>query len=156
MHTVLTPDQLFTWAGQAAFYGWIILIFLPRIKVILIIPKYIIPIAIGLMYGGLMLAHYSSSNGDFASLIGVRTLFDNDYLLLAGWVHYLAFDLFIGAWIAKKSDAIGLSRLIQTPILIATYMFGPVGLFLFLSIRVMFTRTDFTKNKEQTHVSQSV
>jgi len=156
MYTVLTPEQLFTWAGQAAFYGWIILIFLPRIKAIFIIPKYIIPIAIGLMYGGLMLAHYSTTDGGFGSLTAVRTLFDNDYVLLAAWVHYLAFDLFVGAWIAEKSDIIGLSRIIQAPILIATYMFGPVGLFLFLSIRVMFTRTDFTQNKEQAHVSQNL
>ena len=51
-------------------------------------------------------------------------------MLIAGWVHYLAFDLFIGVWIAERLDAERLSRWIQTPILIATFLFGPLGLLL--------------------------
>jgi len=156
MYTELTPEQLFTWTGQAVFYGWMILIFLPRIKTLFFIPQYLIPITVGLLYGGLMLAHFSSSDGGFGSIVDLRTLFENDFVLLAGWVHYLAFDLFVGAWIADKSDAIELSRLIQAPILMTTYLFGPVGLVIFLSIRVMFTETALSKNKEQIHVNQSV
>jgi hypothetical protein len=56
-------------------------------------------------------------------------------MLLAGWVHYLAFDLFIGGWIAVEADKVGLNRLFQAPILVATFMFGPVGLALFLAMR---------------------
>ncbi len=153
MYTELTPDQLFTWAGQAVFYGWLILIFLPRIKTLFFIPQYLIPITIGLLYSGLMLAHYSNSDGGFGSIAHVRILFESDFILLAGWVHYLAFDLFVGAWIAVKADAIGLTRLIQAPILLATYMFSPIGLVLFLSIRVIFTAKDSSKNTENTHVS---
>lgn len=156
MYTELTPEQLFTWAGQVVFYGWVILIFLPRIKTLFFIPQYLIPITIGLLYGGLMLTHFSSNDGGFGSIVDLRSLFDNDFVLLAGWVHYLAFDLFVGAWIAEKSDVIGISRLIQAPILMATYMFGPIGLVLFLSIRVMFTDTAFSQNKEQTDVNQSI
>ena len=70
-------------------------------------------------------------------------------MLLAGWVHYLAFDLFIGAWIAKKADEIGLSRLLQGPILIATFLFGPVGLVMFLSIRVGFLRLAAAMNRDE-------
>ncbi|MEM9315304.1 MAG: abscisic acid-deficient protein Aba4 family protein, partial [Pseudomonadota bacterium] len=55
--------------------------------------------------------------------------------LLAGWIHYLAFDLFVGAWIATEADRLGLSRLLQAPLLVATFMFGPVGLALFLVMR---------------------
>ncbi len=153
MNTVLTPDLLFNWAGQTAFYGWMILIFLPRINAFLFIPKYIIPIAIGLLYGGLMLSHYSNSEGGFGSLDNVRNLFMNDYILLAGWIHYLAFDLFIGAWIAKRSDYIGISRLIQAPILVATYMFGPIGLVLFMLIKVMFTQKAFIQGQEKKYAS---
>lgn len=148
MNTVLTPELLFNWAGQAAFYGWMILIFLPRINAVIIIPKYIIPIAIGLLYGGLMLSHYSNSVGGFGSLIEVRNLFMNDHVLLAGWIHYLAFDLFIGAWIAERADYIGISRLIQAPILATTYMFGPIGLVIFMGIKVMFTQKVLVQTQE--------
>ncbi len=132
----ISPDQWFGYAGQLATIGWLILIFLPRrIKLLLFIPQYFIPFVLGLLYSGLALTTYFTTQGSYNSLAGVRALFENDQMLLAGWVHYLAFDLFIGAWIAQKSDAFGISRLLQAPILIATFMFGPVGLVLFLGMR---------------------
>jgi len=51
--------------------------------------------------------------------------------LLAGWVHYLAFDLFVGSWISIQADKIGISRLLQAPILVATFLFGPLGFVIF-------------------------
>ena len=64
MDTLVTPDQLFSWAGQGAFYGWLILIFLPRVKALLFIPQYLIPTGIGLLYAGLILTQYSNTNGN--------------------------------------------------------------------------------------------
>ena len=119
--------------------GWMILIFLPRrIKPLFIVPQYLIPFGLGLLYSGLVLSHFFRGDGGYGSLADVRTLFENDYVLLAGWVHYLAFDLFIGAWIAREADLIGMSRLLQPVLLIATFMFGPVGLVLFLIMRSAF------------------
>ncbi len=139
----IAPEQLFSWAGQAASYGWMILIFLPRrIKPLFFIPQYLIPFGIGLLYSGLVLTHFFSGEGGFGSITDVRTLFENDHMLLAGWVHYLAFDLFIGAWIARNADVLGVSRLIQAPILVATFLFGPLGLVLFLSMRAAFYKTE--------------
>ena len=132
----MSAAQLFGWAGQAAMLGWIILIFLPRrIKPLFTFAQYVIPFGLGLLYGALVLVHFFSSEGGYDSLASVRALFTNDFMLLAGWVHYLAFDLFIGAWIAKQADKIGVSRLIQAPLLVATFMFGPVGLVLFLVMK---------------------
>jgi hypothetical protein len=139
MNGTLTPEFLFSVAGQAAMAGWLILIFLPRhIKPLFMIPQYLIPFGLGLLYGGLALSNFFTNEGGYGTLTGVRTLFENDYMLLAGWVHYLAFDLFIGAWIAREADLIGMSRLIQPVLLIATFMFGPVGLVLFLVMRAAF------------------
>jgi len=143
MNETITAGQLFGLAGQAATYGWLILIFLPRrIKPLFFIPQYLIPIGLSLLYAGLALTYLNAVEGGFGSINQVRTLFKNDFALLAGWVHYLAFDLFIGAWIAKNADEISLSRLIQAPILVATFMFGPVGLVLFMSIRTAFIKTE--------------
>ncbi len=52
-----------------------------------------------------------------------------------GWVHYLAFDLFVGLWIARDADAKGFSRILQAPILAATFLAGPLGLFVWLLVR---------------------
>ena len=139
MSGTLTPELIFSVAGQAAMAGWLILIFLPRrIKPLFMIPQCLIPFGLGLLYGGLVLSNFFSGEGGYGSLADVRTLFENDYMLLAGWVHYLAFDLFIGAWIAREADLIGMSRLIQPVLLLATFMFGPVGLVLFLIMRAPF------------------
>ena len=149
MNGVLSPDQWFTAAGQLAMVGWFILVFMPRrFRLLNTIPKYLIPFALGLLYSGLVLAHFFTQSGGFGSLADVRSLFANDYILLAGWVHYLAFDLFTGAWIAREADNIGVSRLIQQLLLVATFMFGPVGLVLFLLMRGF----NYATTKEVAHV----
>lgn len=137
-----TTDQLFGYAGQAAMLGWVILIFLPRRWALLTaIPRYVIPFGLSLLYAGLAMTHFFTvEGGGYGSLDQVAALLGNREMLLAGWVHYLAFDLFIGGWIAVKADEIGVNRLIQAPILVATFMFGPVGLATFLAMRAGYFR----------------
>lgn len=62
---------------------------------------------------------------------GVQHLFTMPEVALAGWLHYLAFDLWVGLWIARHADALGISRWLQAPVLFATFMFGPIGLLLY-------------------------
>ena len=139
---VVEPEVMFGWAGQAAMIGWLILIFLPRRwPQLLFIPRYLIPFGLSLLYAGLAFAHFFTiEGGGYSSLDQVKTLLSKDEMLLAGWVHYLAFDLFIGGWIAVEADKLGLNRLVQAPILVATFMFGPVGLALFLAMRAGYFR----------------
>ncbi len=137
-----TPDQLFGWAGQAAMIGWLILVLLPRRwPWLLAVPRYVIPFGLSMLYAGLAMTHFFTvDGGGYGSLAEVRVLLSKEEMLLAGWVHYLAFDLFVGGWIAVNADRIGLSRLVQAPVLIATFMFGPVGLAIFLAIRAGYFR----------------
>ena len=136
-------EDAFSYAGMAAMLGWLILLFLPRrFDLLFAVPQFIIPFGLALLYSALILPSiYTVEGGGFGSLAQVKTLLSDDASLLAGWVHYLAFDLFIGAWIARRADEIGLSRIIQTPILLATFMFGPIGLALFLGLRSFHNRT---------------
>ncbi len=136
----LDYDAIFSAAGTAAMAGWFILIFLPRrFAVLFAIPQFIVPFGLSLLYAGLILPNLLTvEGGGFGSISEVRTLFANDAALLGGWVHYLAFDLFIGAWIARRADLIGLPRIMQAPILVATFMLGPIGLAIFLSIRAFY------------------
>ena len=69
------------------------------------------------------------------NIAGLRNLFFSDGGLVLGWTHYLAFDLFVGQWIARDADNKGFSRLVQLPILFLTLMLGPVGLFVWLIVR---------------------
>ena len=117
--------------------GWLILLFLPRRWVWLnAVPRYIIPFGLSLLYAGLaMTRFFQIEGGGYGSLDEVAALLGDREMLLAGWVHYLAFDLFIGGWIAAQCDKLGINRLIQAPILVLTFMFGPVGLALFMAMR---------------------
>jgi ABA DEFICIENT 4-like len=125
-------DHAFGLANLAAMAGWAVLILLPRWQRILDGLRYGLVGALALTYAGLVMVYFTSSGGGFDSIAAVRTLFASDPVLLAGWLHYLAFDLFVGIWTAEQADALGLSRWLQAPILVATFMFGPLGLVVFL------------------------
>lgn len=127
-------ETLFGWSGNLALIGWALLIFSPRRwGLVLLVAGIVIPALLATLYGGLMLTHFATvEGGGYGSLAEVKALFENDAVLLAGWVHYLAFDLAIGAVIAQRADAAGLSRIVQTPILLFTFMFGPLGFLFFV------------------------
>lgn len=147
-----TTDQLFGFAGQAAMIGWVILIFLPRRWTLLTaIPRFIIPLGLSLLYAGLAMTNFFGvEGGGYSSLDEVAVLLSNREMLLAGWVHYLAFDLFIGGWVAVKADEAGVNRLIQAPILVLTFLFGPVGLAIFLLMRAgYFAKSDGTQGMQE-------
>ena len=66
---------------------------------------------------------------------GLRNLFLSDGGVVLGWTHYLAFDLFVGQWVARDADHKGFSRLVQTPILLLVLFAGPVGLLAWMLVR---------------------
>lgn len=146
-----TPDQWFTYAGQAAMLGWLILIFLPRRwSRLTAIPRFVIPFGLSLLYAGLAMSYFFTvEGGGYGSLDEVAALLGTREMLLAGWVHYLAFDLFIGGWIAAEADKVGVNRLIQAPILLLTFMFGPVGLAIFLAMRAGYFRKPDTATRSE-------
>lgn len=80
------------------------------------------------------------ADGGFGALADVAGLFESPYLLLAGWVHFLAFDLFVGAWEVRDARRIGIAHLLVMPCLVLTFMLGPVGLLLYLGLRVAWRR----------------
>lgn len=133
----LEPEALFRLGNMTAMIGWAVLIFLPRrFPLLLAVPKFAIPSLLALAYGGLMLTKFFTvEGGGYSSIEQVSALFSVKEVLVAGWLHYLAFDLFVGVWIAERSDEARIPRIIQAVFLIATFMFGPVGLLLYLVTR---------------------
>jgi Domain of unknown function (DUF4281) len=127
----VNPEAVFGMTGTPAILGWAILILGPRRYPWLnAIPQLVIPIGLSALYAVLVLRYFAQPGGGFDSLAGVRQLFTSDWTLLAGWVHYLAFDLAIGAYIATRMDRAGIGRLIQAPVLVTTFLLGPIGFLL--------------------------
>ena len=121
-------DSTFSLIGSLAMLGWLVLLLAPRRwRVLGWVPRWLVPGTIALVYTALMGAHFTASGGGYGSLAEVRQLFASDPVLVAGWGHYLAFDLLIGVWLADRMDRAAVPRLLQAPVLLATFMFGPVG-----------------------------
>ena len=132
----MTPDQLFAICNPLALVGWIILVVAGRMRwAAALVTGAIIPALFAIVYTALILAHWHESTGNFSTLSGVAALFQNHWLLLAGWIHYLAFDLFIGSWEVRDSAKHKISHWLVIPCLFATFMFGPIGLLLYFVLR---------------------
>ena len=67
--------------------------------------------------------------------IDLLRLWKKRELLLAGWIHYLCFDLFIGAWEIRDSQRHDIPHLVMIPCLLMTFMLGPIGLLFYFAIR---------------------
>ena len=96
----------------------------------------VIPLSLGVVYAVVLASNIVGAPGGFSSLQEVADLFSNRWLLLAGWVHYLAFDLFIGAWEVRDATERGVPRLLVAPCLVLTFLFGPIGLLCYHGVRL--------------------
>lgn len=136
----MNPDTIFQIASTTAMAGWLVLLVSPFIpKLADRISGLIIPALLSIAYTGLLLAFFGSADGGFDSLDNVMKLFTVREMVLAGWIHYLAFDLFIGAWEVRTGRAEGMPFLLVLPCLPLTFMFGPVGLLLFFVLRTLYS-----------------
>lgn len=127
-------DLVFSVANTTALLAWIALIALPRSPWMLDGIRVGVLGALSLLYGVLVSVwFFTAQGGGYGSLDAVAALFTSREILLAGWVHYLAFDLFVGVWVAQRCDRRGISRLVQAVLLAAIFMFGPFGYLLYLA-----------------------
>jgi hypothetical protein len=137
---MLDPSTIFGLAGNLAILGWLVLLVALFVRsarrYAFPAAQLVIPAILALGYVLLIWQGRGGfEQGGFGSLEAVRTLFANDAALAAGWLHYLAFDLFIGAWIARDAASRGISPLIVLPCLPLTFLLGPAGLLLYLAAR---------------------
>jgi hypothetical protein len=138
MEVTMKPEVLFPVANYATLIGWAVLIagiVLGRAWLRDKVAGIYWPLALSAGYCVAIWLGFGESGGSFSSLTGVRQLFQNDWALLAGWVHYLAFDLFVAAWIARDAERSGVSRWFLVPVLPLTFLFGPAGFLLFQTIK---------------------
>lgn len=134
----MPPETIFSAANMLAMAGWLVLLGFPRRRwAHWTLSGVAIPALLALLYVGLLALHAPGSEGGFSTLAGVRALFARDGVLLAGWVHYLAFDLFLGAWMCRRATAEGLAWWQVYPALPLTFLAGPAGLLVFLALRAV-------------------
>ena len=149
-------ESLFAGANLLALVMWAGLIILPRWPALLSAALYLgvgvlcltYTIALAGLLGGLIPTPVDSGSGlDFGSIEGIRSIFATDAGVTIGWIHYLAFDLFVGIWIARDADAKDFGRWVQAPILLATFLAGPFGLLIWLIVREKRARVGGVRSK---------
>ena len=135
-------EMLFKAANYAVIPFWLLLVLAPRwrwtqrlvhgpVVVLLLTPIY-----------AFMLFGYAPPPKDmnFQTLYGVMVGFSAPHIVVAGWIHYLIFDLFVGAWEVRDAQRRGVSHWLVVPCLIATLLVGPVGLLLYVLVRFFWKR----------------
>ena len=135
----MTPDQLFSIVNAIALVAWTLLVALPRQRWVAgVATAFLVPAFFAVAYIAIIVTQFGRSGGGFSTLQGVATLFSNPWLLLAGWTHYLAFDLFVGSWEVRDARDRGIPHLAVVPCLVLTFLFGPAGWLLYVVARLAF------------------
>lgn len=137
-------EAIFGAVNLLAMIAWAVLILAPRAPALLAAVLYLGVGLLCLVYAAALVSLVgglvdpvgpANAAVDFTTIEGVRSIFASNGGVTIGWTHYLAFDLFVGLWIARDADAKGFSRWVQAPILFATFMAGPLGLLVWLVVR---------------------
>lgn len=132
----MTPEQIFSVVNLVAIVPWILLVVLPGKRWVTgIITGLVVPMLFAFVYVGIVVTTFGRTPGGFSSLEAVATLFSHPWALLAGWIHYLAFDLLTGTWEVRDARDRGMPHLLVVPCLILTFLFGPAGWLLYIVVR---------------------
>ena len=138
-----TADLIFSLASGLAMLAWLALAasphgtrWAPRVR---LIAGRVVPLIFAVVYVALFATH-GMGGGGYDSIAAVQRLMAVPGLLTAGWLHYLAFDLFVGAWITERAGALGVPHWLVLPLLALTFMFGPAGLLGFGLLRLFWLR----------------
>jgi hypothetical protein len=138
--TAMTAPALFLAFNMLALVGWLILtagVLLKRSFLRDTIAGHWLPVLLSVAYAALIVFFFGEAPGGFNSLADVQLLFTAPWAALAGWVHYLAFDLWMGSRIARESETLGMPRWPLVVLLPLTFMFGPMGYLAFEAIKAV-------------------
>ena len=149
----MSNQLMFNIANAFAMLGWLLLIILPGWKWTgRIVMGFIIVLLASMYVYTIAITFDPSVMESFSRLGGVMALFTNETAVLAGWIHYLAFDLMVCMFIVSNAAKNNIKHWITIPALLGSFMFGPAGLLLYLIIRWIKTRRYFMNYPETKRV----
>lgn len=136
-------QTVFTICNSTIVIAWLILMFAPKWKLTMPILRTFWIGTLCSIYSVIVISGISNFKPDsFSTLENIRAIFQEDVALTAGWIHYLAFDLFVGTYIVQDAITKNISRWKYTICLPFTFMFGPVGYLMYLIIQQVSTKKE--------------
>lgn len=135
----MSADLLFQIINTGVLPAWLLLVLAPRWRYTQTIAFGVVIPILAVVYTTLLVRLTTAGGGfeapDFSTLDAVMGLMSDRYGFVAGWAHYLAFDLFVGAWIVRDSAVNRVPHLLVIVPLFFTLMAGPMGLLIYLVMR---------------------
>lgn len=139
----MNPETIFSLSSLLVMPFWLLMIFLPRWRTtqrVMAGPWVAVPAA--LLYAVLVLPHFveiftAVSN---PTLTGIAALLGDSTGATIAWVHFLAFDLFVGRWVYLDGRFHKITAWFISPILFVVLMLGPIGFLLYLTVRTAVAR----------------
>ena len=139
--------MIYLWLNFGVIPFWFTLIFFPHSRICSYLITSVFPFFILSLIYSYMIYLFYISDYDFSqnfslylSIENLKMLFSEDAFLLLFWIHFLGVNLFCGCWIVKDSQKLNISKYINFFPLIFTYFIGPVGLFIYWLIRIVFAK----------------
>jgi hypothetical protein len=130
----MTPETIFSVCSTGVLAGWLALL-VGLQKPWGVTAARWVAVVLAVVYVAVLGLHFGEAEGGFGSLAEVMRLFDDKWVTTGGWIHYLCFDLFVGAWIVEQGREAGLKWWRVVPALPLTFLFGPSGLLVFGVLR---------------------
>ncbi len=140
---MIGPERVFAIANAIVLVGWAALLLAPArrplmIRVARVAAALVAGLYTTLLVRGLLAGPGLPEGAGFATLAGVEALFTSRAAILGGWVHFLAFDLFVASWVAEDAPRSGVPHLLVLPALVLCLLAGPAGLLLYLLVSAGF------------------
>lgn len=135
-------EAAFTLLNLIPLAGWAALALAPLRRDLLIAVARASSVAVAVAYVAMIAATLGRPGPpvDLTTLAGLARAFSDPRVMLVGWAHYLALDLWTGAWEAEEAARTGVPHWALVPCLVLTFLAGPAGLLVFLAVRAGFTR----------------
>ena len=138
----MSNETAFSVANALVFPQWMLMLVAPRWRATQwLVRTPLIPALLAVLYAAYL---FTSTGGSldfmsFATLKGVMVLFQTggERVMLAGWIHYLAFDLVAGCYILRDAQERGIAHGWLVPCLLFCFMLGPIGMLLYVGVRVV-------------------
>ena len=133
-------ETIFNIFNSGILLFWMLILFFPKQSITQKVIAYPwVPLVIAFGYIYFMGMTSGTFSADFTSLNGLTKMFQNanPQGVAVGWLHYLAFDFWVGCWMLKNSQEKGVKHLWMLVPMLFTFMLGPVGIIIYTLVLLL-------------------